>query len=77
MQCLCHAAVPCGTCCNEEDSQCYYAWVICYGALAMGLMVRDGGTKFEERYYCCNCGEYELETVSGDGMPQSVEMQRS
>lgn len=77
MQCLCNAAVPCGTCCNEEGSQCYYSWWVCYGGAAVGLMVRDGGTKFEEEWFCFSCGEYELETASSGGMPQSNEMQRS
>ena len=76
MQCFCNAAVPCGTCCNEEDSQCYYSWWWCYGAAGSGLMVSDGGTKFKQEWMCCNCGEYELDEAPG-GTPQGVEMQRS
>ncbi|EOD32100.1 hypothetical protein EMIHUDRAFT_202685 [Emiliania huxleyi CCMP1516] len=73
--CLCHAAVPCGTCCNEEGTQCYYAWVYCSGAHGMGVIASDGGKKFATDWFCMSCGEYVLEDAP-TGAPPTIAMER-
>ena len=77
MACFCHAAVPCGACeeCGDDkETDCYYV----FNPVGFQVLTaRDGGTKFEEEWFCFSCGEYELETAPSGGMPQSVEMQRS
>jgi len=73
--CLCHAAVPCGTCCNEEGTQCYYAWVYCSGAHGMGVIASDGGKKFATDWSCMSCGEYVLEDAP-TGAPPTIAMER-